>query len=309
MQWDENGLIWEQWVKLRPLHLLRTLKHVLLPLTVHPQNQCNYGSLFGRFKKNAIPLSNMRGPYSVIFTHLKCRNSILFSCPYSSDVVVGLWVSNRVKLETLLGGFFKIPFAHLLQKRSSQIIILNHHYLSWEAIALYCWRNGWGLGLGGTLSCPCANSSSAHRGSENSLKFVFHKQLCKYVSASLVTGSTCNEAVKQPEQALNAEKQPCFMLPKGPYLVERKMDTEPGQSILIRWPRNLSCWNPYLVFAVKWQNLFRTCSPCWVKLIDTELKSTALGHILERDFKFLCSCNEVPGWGKAILHTLVYPRK
>lgn len=44
-------------------------------------------------------------------------------------------------------------------------------------------------------------------------------------------------------------------------------------------------------------------------VIGAELTIRALGQILERTFTFLCFRNEVPGWGKVLLHTLVCPGK
>lgn len=110
-----------------------------------------------------------------------------------------------------------------------------------------------------------------------------------------MTGSTCQEAVKQPEWALKAEKQHCFMLPKGPYLVGKNgpgargiHHDQMGQKSTSLKPL-LGLCREVVEFV---QNLFPLLGET---MVDTELKITVLRHILERALKFLCSRNEVPG--------------
>lgn len=104
----------------------------------------------------------------------------------------------------ILQRLLKIPFACQLQKRSHQTMVP-----ALKGTSLHCQRSSWEAGCAGRGCLHLGQISLLPtRGSENSLDFGFQKQLCKYVSASLVTGSTCTGAgqpragVRWPEAAL-----------------------------------------------------------------------------------------------------------
>lgn len=106
----------------------------------------------------------------------------------------------------ILQRLLKIPFACRLQKRSHQTTVPVLKGTSLPSLSEKLLRGG--LRRKGLPAPGPRISLLPARGSENSLDFGFQKQLCKYVSAYLVTGSTCTGAgqpragVRWPEAAL-----------------------------------------------------------------------------------------------------------